>query len=433
MEGRFLLSTTPHLTLHQLRTNPVSYSPVRPNTPVLPFGIANKKATYLDTTVHVLNGNHTFIGLQTYVGPYATLNSTSGFIKIGSGSFIGDNAAIVSDPGIQSKNPTTSIVIGQNVLISYNATVYGPSQIGGFASQAKATQIGPGALIDGATIGPGAIVGALARVGPGVTVPGGVEVKPGANVTTDAEASNPALGKVEPIQSADQAALGRMLANSRALALGYATLYQGQSATGVNPGVAKATASAGPFNGNLANVEGASFEPTSGVTGITTEPSTATLPTFPNHRGNQIMAQLPDFPARVTGAANFFTRARSAAHHLGRGNSIAADQGRPINLGSINQTGRGVTITSPIGGGLNIGPNFQAQNGAVLLGGDSTTFPIGEGVTIGANSVVSQSSLGAGTIIGSHAYVSGSTLPPNSVVPDNAIIINNQRAGTVQW
>ena len=69
----------------------------------------------------------------------------------------------------------------------------------------------------------------------------------------------------------------------------------------------------------------------------------------------------------------------------------------------------------------------------MILGGDSSTFTIGDQVTIGANSVVSQSSLGAGTVVGSHAYVFGSTLPAGTVVPNNAIIIANKPAGTVEW
>jgi carbonic anhydrase/acetyltransferase-like protein (isoleucine patch superfamily) len=431
MEGRFLLSTVPDVTPLQLATNPVGFSPVRPNTPVLPYGITNKKATFIDPTVHIANGKHTFIGYQTYVGPYANLDSTSGFIKIGNASFIGDNATIVSDPGSQATNPTTSILIGENVLISYNATVYGPSVIGGYGVNGKATQIGPGALIDGATIGPGAIIGALARVGPGVIVPGGIEVKAGANVTTSAEATDPALGKVEPLQSADQINLGKMLANSKSLAAGYATLYQGQSATGVTLGVATATAGAGPFNGNLSTIEGAGLEP--GSASLSIEPATATSPAFPDHNGKLVQATLIGFPARVTGGARFLSRARHIAHHLGRGNAITADQGQPITVGSIARTGNGVTITSPLGGGLTIGQAFQAQHGVVLLGGDSTTYLIGDQVNIGTNAVVAQSSLGSGTVIGSHAYVFGSTLPANSVVPANAIIINNKPAGSVQW
>ncbi len=431
-----------------LFTNPPGFPPVRPNTPVLPYGEANKKATFIDTTVHIQNGNHIAIGYQDYVAPYANLNAISGFIKIGSGGFIGSNAALVSDPGSQAVNPTTSVIIGDNVYVGYNATVYGPSQIGGFGPNGKATQIGTGALIDGATIAPGDIVGALARVGPGITVPTGLEVKPGVNITTETQASNPALGYVESLVLADQNTLVKLLANSKLLAQGYATLYQGQAATGVSPGVAVSP----PDNGNLANVEGANFEPlftlaystSSGnltaVQGATLTPSVSAStsaptnsPSFIDSSGKQLVAQLPAFPARVTGAANFKFRAKQAAHRLGRSNSIAADQGQPINVEAITSTDRGVTINSPLGGALNIDPGLHVGNGAVILGGDSSTFTIGAQVTIGANSVISQSSLGAGTVVGSHAYIFGSTLPTGSVVPNNAIIINNKPAGTVQW
>jgi carbonic anhydrase/acetyltransferase-like protein (isoleucine patch superfamily) len=431
MEERFLLSTIPDRSLRSLATNPVAFQAVRPNTPVLPFGVANRKATFIDPSAHIQNGKHTFIGVQTYVGPYANLNSTSGFIKIGNGSFIGDNAAIVSNPGLQARNPTTSILIGDNVLISYGAKVVGPSVIGGYLSNGKATEVGPNAFIDGAVIGPGAIVGALARVGPGVTVPGGMEVLPGANVTTNAEASDPALGKVVPVPSADQVNLGKALANSKLLAAGYATLYQGQSATGVNLGVATATASAGPFNGNLAAVEGASLEPSSSV--VSFAPTSPTGPTFLTPKGGQVEGLLFNFTARVTGGANFKSRAGAVQHRLGRGNSIAADQGQPINIGSIAGTGSNVSVNSPTGGALTIGQNFRAGSNSVLLGGDTSTFTLGDNVSLGAGSVVSQSSLGSGTVVGARAYVSGSKLPANSVVPDGAIIINNQNKGTVQW
>ena len=65
----------------------------------------NKKATYIDTTAHIQNGKHIVLGFQDYVGPYANLDAISGFIKIGSGGFIGDNSAIVSDPGSQTVEP----------------------------------------------------------------------------------------------------------------------------------------------------------------------------------------------------------------------------------------------------------------------------------------------------------------------------------------
>ena len=51
----------------------------------------------------------------------------------------------------------------------------------------------------------------------------------------------------------------------------------------------------------------------------------------------------PTFPARVTGEANFKFRANKAANRLGRGNSIAADQGQPINICAITSDRHGVS------------------------------------------------------------------------------------------
>jgi carbonic anhydrase/acetyltransferase-like protein (isoleucine patch superfamily) len=423
VEERLLLSTIPGTSPYQLHVNPPGTLAVRPNTPVLPFGIASKKATFIDPTVHILNGRHTVIGLQTYIGPYATLNSTSGFIKIGSGSFVGDNASIVSDRGSRARRPTTSILIGDNVLIGYGATVRGPSVIGGYGVNGKATEIGPNALIDGATIGPGAIVGALARVGPGVTVPSGVMVLPGSNVTTEAEATDPALGKVViPIPSDELGNLVKSLTNSRALAAGYATLYQGNPATGINPGVAGASSSAGPFNGDLAAVSGANLEPTNKIG-----------PRFESPRGKLVPGLLSNFHARVTGKANFAVPPSQVENRLGRGNAIRADEGQTLNFGFIGRTGNNVTINAPNGGTVNVGRFFQAGDGAVLLGGPNVNSVLGDQVLLGAGSVVLRSSLGKGTIVGPRAYVADSNLPAGSVVPAGAIVIKNKTIGTIQW
>ena len=48
--------------------------------------------------VHIVHGEHTVVGTQTYVAPFATLDATTGFIKIGSKSDVLDNATIVSNP-----------------------------------------------------------------------------------------------------------------------------------------------------------------------------------------------------------------------------------------------------------------------------------------------------------------------------------------------
>ena len=265
------MSTIPPVGTKSPFYGPYGFPVERPNTPVLPYGASSKVATFIDPSANIVHGAHVIVSFKSYIGPFARLDATTGFIKIGNGSDVLDNATIVANP-TGRKVPTTSVVIGDNVSIGYGATVRGPSTIGGsnFGTvSTPATAIGANALIDGATVQAGAIVGTLARVGPGVTVLSGFRVLPGVNVTTNAEASDPTLGKVVPVTSADLSAVGATLAANQALAAGYTQLYQGQAATGASPGVT----TTGVNNGNLAAVEGASAEPGTTNGGPSTEPS----------------------------------------------------------------------------------------------------------------------------------------------------------------
>jgi len=415
--------------LKSLLNDPPGQPAVRPNTPVLPYGTPAKQATFIDPSVCVTNGYAVIISSNSFIGPYAKLNAQAGIIKIGSYTAILDNASITANPSNLHGKPAPEVLIGSQVEISYGATVTGPAVIGGYNDATKPTYVGPGAVIDGATIAPGAFVSALARVGPGVTVPSGMKVLPGANVTTDAEASDPALGKVTPVTAADLADLVKTLNANYALSIGYATLYQGQSATGASPGVPSTVS--GVNNGNLATVLGAGSQPGSATASTPFLPPGAG-PKFPTpHRG---LAQglLNGFTSRVTGGARFNQRAKNVQAALGRRNSIRADQGQPITVGSIGQTGYGVTINSPEGGSLTIGQQFSAGRGAVILGG-TTAKPsvIGDDVTIGAGAVVDRSSLGSGSTVGTLAYVQNSTFPAGTNIPDGAIYINNVHVGQV--
>jgi carbonic anhydrase/acetyltransferase-like protein (isoleucine patch superfamily) len=264
-----------------------------------------------------------------------------------------------------------------------------------------------------------------------VTVPSGYRVLPGKNVTTNAEASDPALGMVVPVTSSDLSNIGSQLTANQSLATGYNTLYQGQSATGASPGIP--TTVTGIFNGNLAAVEGANSEPGS-PTASTAYLPPGTGPQFPSPTQGLVQGLLFNFPARVTGAVVFNERAGDVAHRLGRSNSIRADLGQPINIGSIGHTGYGVTINSPAGGELTIGQNFVAGNNATILGGSSTTnVVIGDNVTIGNGAVVSATSLGSGSTVGDHAYLFDSTFPAGTKIPAGAIYENNKLVGFVAW
>lgn len=444
LEGRLLLSASGPAQRVPIRGVDVAPAvhPVRPNTPVLPFGAATNVATFLDPTTRIVDGQRTVLGQRSFVGPYATLDARGGSIRIGSGSAVLDNATVSPAAG-GSKG--ASAALGDFVLIGYNATVRGASVVGAFGeSLARPTGVGPGALIDGAVIAPGAVVGALARVGPGVTVPSGVFVLPGANVTTDAEASSPTLGKVVPVPADVAGAVSLQLTRASELAAGYTVLYQGQANTGANLGVDSRT-SPGVFNGNLAVVSGAGLQPgPSTATGINFEPARSG-PKFPSAHRGLAEGLLPNFRARVTGDARFLGRAATVAHNLGRGNAFRADQGQPVTFASAPSTGNAVTINSPLGGAvttggvtrtvgsITVGLNLRAETGAVLLGGPGATYPVGDDVTIGAGAVVERSALGSGAVIGARSYVSGSTVAPGQVVPPGTILVNDVVVRQVEW
>jgi carbonic anhydrase/acetyltransferase-like protein (isoleucine patch superfamily) len=435
LEGRRLLSQgswPPYIStseLFALLHNPTGTPAVRPNTPVLPFGATARRATYIDPTARIINGYAVIISTPGFIAPYATLDAHGGIIKIGGVSAIMDNASIVANPLHPHTAPAPEVMIGGHVLISYGAQVLGPSTISTFTATTP-TEIGPGAVVDNATIEPGSIVSALARVGPGVTLPTGFRVLPGMNVTTNQEASDPALGMVVRVTTADLNDATSNLASSLSLAAGYITLYQGQSATGASPGVDPSVA--GVNNGNLATIEGAGSQPGSPTASTAFLPP-GTGPTFPSPHRGLVPGLLFGFRARVTGSAVFHSRAASIAHHVGRSNSIRADEGQPITIGSITQTGNSVTINSPLSGQLTIGQNFVAGTGATILSGGNVRAVIGDNVSIGAGAVVERSSLGSGTTVGNRAYVFESTFPAGSNIPAGSIFINNKLVGTVQW
>jgi carbonic anhydrase/acetyltransferase-like protein (isoleucine patch superfamily) len=424
LDDRQLLSAGSMVS--SLLLDPVGYQAVRPNTPVMPFSTPSKKATFIDPTVHVENGNSVILGYQSFVAPYVTLDGRGGAIKIANGSDVLDNSSIAANPGHQHGRPV--ILIGDQVVIGFGATIQGPTTIGAVDAAAKPTSIGANAEIDGATIEPGAIVSPLARVGPGVTVPSAYRVLPGANVTTDAQASNPKLGMVVLVTSTDTSTVKQTLSENESLTVGYSQLYQGNSATGVSTGFVPAVT--GVNNGNLSTVLGAGQEP--GPPTASFEPS-ASAPHFLRPRGGLIGAVLNTFPARLTGNVEINMTARQTASHLGRANAFRADQGQPITIGSIAKTGSHVTINSPLGGTLAIGTSFRAGSGAVILGGPNVNARLGNSVTIGAGAVVDRTSLGSGSTVGKRAYLLNSSFPAGTVIPPRAIYINNKFGGYVQW
>ncbi len=409
-----------------LLVNPVGYVAIHPNTPVLPFATPSTKATYIDPTVKIVDGASVVVGLQDFVGPYATLNGHSGAIKIGNLTSILDNSTLTPDPG--GKNPQAVIKIGDEVVIGFGATIEGASTIGGYFAAGQPTAIGAGALIDGATVQPGAIVAPRARVGPGVTIPSGDMVLPGMNVTTQAEADTPKLGFVAPVTASELTTITQTLAQNQGLTVGYSQLYQGNPATGVNIGANPTIG--GVYFGSLSGVLGANRQP-----GPNHDPyeTSKSGPEFLTPHQGLVGTSLSTFPARISGKVEIGMRAWRAAHRMGRANAFRADQGQPISIGSIAHTGEHVTINSPLGGTLAIGKGFRADSGAVILSGPDVNAVLGDHVTIGAGAVLDRASLGSGSTVGAGAYLFNSTFPADTIVPPNAIYLNGQYAGQVQW
>ncbi len=434
-ENRQLLSAAPLFGHFPRARGPLFevgyYHPVRPNTPVLPFGSAADVATYIDPTAGIFEGNRIALSTKTFVAPYVAMNAARGFIKIGQGSAIQDSAQILGNPQHQFGSP--GVQIGDATVIGFGANVLGPATVGGYGAAAAPTYVGPNALIEGATIQPGAFVSALARVGPGVTVPSGIRVLPGANVTSDAEASNPALGKVVPVTATDIEFVQNTLAESAALATGYTELYEENPATGISPAVEDRifpTLEPRPetfYQGNLAAVTGANLEP------ISKFETDKVAPAFIGPRGFPVQAILPSFPARIAGGAVFGFRAGQVGHRLGLRNSIRADLGQNIAVGSIAGTGRNVTIHAAEKGAVAIGENFLADSGAVVYGGLGTPTGLGDNVRLGAGAVVMSSTLGSNVTIGPRSYIANSTVAPGTTIPAGMILVNDTVLGGVQW
>ena len=86
-----------------------------------------------------------------------------------------------------------------------------------------------------------------------------------------------------------------------------------------------------------------------------------------------------------------------------------------------------------MGGQITIGKSFRAGAGAVIQSGPNVSAKIGDNVNIGADAVVSETSLGSNSTVGRGAYLMNSTFSANTVIPPKAIYINNKFEGYVSW
>src|SRR5436309_8597232 len=108
LEGRQLLSGGDKIS--PLLVHPAAYRATRPNRPVMPFATPTRKASFIDTSVAIRNGQSVVVSYQSYVAPYVMLDARGGgAIKIGDGSNILDNAVIVANPHHRARSPQVLI------------------------------------------------------------------------------------------------------------------------------------------------------------------------------------------------------------------------------------------------------------------------------------------------------------------------------------
>jgi carbonic anhydrase/acetyltransferase-like protein (isoleucine patch superfamily) len=361
-------------------------------------GAAATGASFTDPTALVINQGNIQVGRAVYIGPFAFLDGRPGAITIGDKSDVQDNVLLVPGSG--------GIVLGDQVILAHNATVTGNARLG--TAGGTPAFVGFNAVVDGATIEPDAMVGTLAKVGPGVTLHGGKKVLPGKFVQTQAQADDPALGKVAPVTDADRAFMNGVVHVNTALAEGYAKLARrkhGQAVHGIN-----------------VNPGGSDFNPKS---------------VAPTLAGVRTVA--PGFKDRVIGQVELADTLARLARALGGMDAIRADEGFPFKIGRIAKWGDSVTVHALEESNIQIGAGSKFGFHSVIHGGpDDGNHPkertlIGKSVIVGAFGVIFRSTVGARSKIGSRALVDGSQLAPGTVVPDGAILVNNVNLGTIEW
>ena len=402
-------------------------NPTATNRPICPSGSPPAPATFIDPTVAVSAPKNITLKPEVYVGPFSQLQaSKNAGITIGKGSNAQDNVKIsaqfhrnstdehkVAALGIQG------VEIGERVSMAHGATVKGPAQIGVQGSPVPANPdadagvfLSFGAEVDGAVLERNTGVEALGRVGPGVRLKSGFYVLPGKNVTTQAEADDPALGKVRLITEADFSFNEGVLEVNRAFAREYTRLAQE----------------------DLSNVQGINYDP-----GNTTFNSARDLPKLAG-----VSTRDPNFRNRIIGDVNLADSRSRIDTVMGNRISLRADEGHPFTIGRLNSMQDDVIFHSLKEDRITIGKNVVFGAGAIVHGGaqqfqtpsgrsfEVETF-IGNNVTLKNQSLVFSSTIGNGSTIGVKSAVINSELLPNTAIADRVIYLDNAVFSNVEW
>jgi carbonic anhydrase/acetyltransferase-like protein (isoleucine patch superfamily) len=391
-------------------------SPTRDDVPVCPDDASAETASFLDPTATIDGGKHILLAEQVYVGPFAELLATEEApISIGEASNVQDNVTVDARGG-------HGIEVGERVILAHGSSVVGSASVGiedsdlpqavvaaGVNVYDSSVFLSFGARVDGATIERNSGVSALGRVAPGVTLPSGYLVLPGKNVTSDEEASDPALGKVRYVNQGDFDFNEGVIEVNEALAREYTELYRDDPTA---------------VNGVNVDPGGSEFNPD------------RDLPSFAGRE-----RAVPDHRNRIIGDVDLADRFRQYDRAAGERISVRADEGEPFVLGPIDEMGDDVIFHALEGTDIHVGTDVRYGDGAIVHGGgrvvvegqpDAQTV-VGDDVRLGDEAVIFRSTIGDGARIGDRSAVVGTDLPAGAVVPDNTIILNGEVFGAVEW
>ena len=417
--------------------------PTEGNRPVCPAGAPPELANFLDSTVTVEEAENVFLGGRVYVGPFAKLIAGDDApITIDDESNVQDSVRILAEGGEDADDreyplrngldEEEGVEIGDRVILAHGATVKGPAKIGIGGGDIdpdpdddQEVFVSFGTEVDGAVLQRNTGISALGRVGPGVTLKSGFIVLPGKNVTTQAQADNPALGKVRLITAADVAFSEAVIEVNVALAREYSRLaYESRS-----------------------NVRGINFDP--GNTFFNPDrdlPNTnAEVPPpgaeFEECDGGQ-ETRRPGFRNRIIGEVCLEDSVERLDSVMGSEVSLRADEGEPLSFGHIDRMGSGFISHALEETTVEVGENVRYGRDAIVHGGgrrqdgggrgSESTF-IEDDVALQPLSVTFRSFVGRGSQIGFKSAVVSSELPPGTRIPDRVIYLNNVIFGRVEW
>ena len=409
-----------------------SCSPTAENRPVCAADAPVTTASFLDPTARVTAPRDVELGHQVYVGPFAQLLSSGGAeIVLGAETNVQDNVVVrartergaaarraLKAAGLAAK---AGIETGEKVILAHGSSVVGPARLG-VASDGtppgadSGVFVSFGAVVDGAILERDSGMSALSRIRPGLRLKTGLIVLPGKDVRTQAQAEDPALGKVRKIVEADRLFNAGVVEVNVGLAKQYSVLAREKASAvrglNVDPG------------GNVFDQERDKPQ---------VEGALCT--------GPQIVK--PSFRNRIIGDACFEDSLAQLDRKMGSSIAIRADEGGPFGIGPIKKMGDKVVFHALEGTDLRVGARITYGERAIVHGGGRPTINvttglanptiIGNDVRLGDGAIVFRTLVGNKSVIGKRSAVVGSELKVGTRVPDRTIVVADKVFGRVEW